>query len=181
MDHQAAHGTRRRDAVDEIVLDWERERPDLDVDPLRIFSRVKRIAKQLDAVRKKAFGETGLDPWEFDVLSALRRAGEPHRLSPKQLLAVTLVSSGTMTNRIDRLAERGLVERETDPNDGRGIFVRMTPVGRRLVDDALTRLVAAERRVLDDLDHDARDDLATSLRVLSFAMDVDPHDERLRP
>lgn len=180
MEHRTAHASPQRDAVDEIVLDWERERPDLDVDPLRIFSRVKRIAKQLDAVRKQAFGETGLELWEFDVLSALRRAGEPHRLSPKQLLAVTLVSSGTMTNRIDRLASRGLVERETDPNDGRGIIVCMTASGRRLVDDALTRLVAAERQLLDDLDPEARDDLATSLRVLSFAMDVDPHDERLR-
>lgn len=178
MDQHARNRAAQRDAVDEIVLDWERERPDLDVDPLRIFSRVKRIAKQLDAVRKKAFGETGLELWEFDVLSALRRAGAPHRLSPKQLLAVTLVSSGTMTNRIDRLAQRGLVERETDPNDGRGIFVRMTEPGRALVDDALTRLVAAERLVLSDLDPTARDDLAGSLRVLSFAMDVDTHDER---
>ena len=95
---RAAHPT---DTVDTIVRDWSRERPDLDVDPLRIFSRVKRIAKQLDALRKAAFAETGLELWEFDVLSALRRAGSPHRLSPKHLLASNLVSSGTMTNRID--------------------------------------------------------------------------------
>ena len=159
-----------RDAVDRLVLDWSRERPDLDVDPLRIFSRIKRIAKQLDAVRKLAFAETGLELWEFDVLSALRRAGAPHRLSPKQLLAFTLVSSGTMTNRLDRLAERGLVERTADPNDGRGVLVTMTPAGRNRVDDALTRLVAAERELLAELAPGERDELATSLRQLTTAM-----------
>lgn len=169
------------DAVDAIVLDWERERPDLDVDPLRIFSRVKSIAKQLDAVRKSAFAQTGLELWEFDVLAALRRAGAPHRLSPKQLLAITLVSSGTMTNRLDRLAERGLVRREADPRDGRGVLVTMTDEGRRLVDDALTRLVAAERRLLAGLDDGARDDLAITLRRLTVAMAIDQHDERVRP
>lgn len=168
------------DAVDAIVLDWQRERPDLDVDPLRIFSRVKRISKQLDAVRKTAFAATGLELWEFDVLAALRRAGAPHRLSPKQLLAITLVSSGTMTNRLDRLAERGLVSREADPRDGRGVLVTMTAAGRRLADDALTRLVAAERELLDGLDEATRDDLATTLRRLTVAMSIDQHDERVR-
>ena len=169
------------DAVDAIVLDWERERPDLDVDPLRIFSRVKRIAKQLDAVRKTAFAETGLELWEFDVLAALRRAGAPHRLSPKQLLAITLVSSGTMTNRLDRLTERGLVHRDADPRDGRGVLVTMTDAGRVLVDEALTRLVAAERALLDDLDEPTRDALAATLRRLTVAMDIDQHDERVQP
>lgn len=174
---EPADAVRRPDAVDAIVRDWERERPDLDVDPLRIFSRVKRIAKQLDAVRKSAFGATGLELWEFDVLAALRRAGAPHRLSPKQLLATTLVSSGTMTNRLDRLAERGLVRREADPRDGRGVLVTMTDAGRARVDDALTRLVAAERELLAELDHGTRDELSTSLRRLTVAMDIDEHDE----
>ncbi|PPF46895.1 MarR family transcriptional regulator [Pseudoclavibacter sp. AY1F1] len=169
---QAAHPV---DTVDTIVRDWSRERPDLDVDPLRIFSRVKRIAKQLDALRKAAFAETGLELWEFDVLSALRRAGSPHRLSPKHLLASNLVSSGTMTNRIDRLVGRGLVTREVDPNDGRGILVTMTPNGRDLVDEALTRLVAAERELLAELDIETRDDLATALRTLSLRMDDPAH------
>ncbi|WP_424465160.1 MarR family winged helix-turn-helix transcriptional regulator [Pseudoclavibacter helvolus] len=163
------------DTVDTIVRDWSRERPDLDVDPLRIFSRVKRIAKQLDALRKAAFAETGLELWEFDVLSALRRAGSPHRLSPKHLLASNLVSSGTMTNRIDRLVSRGLVTREVDPNDGRGILVTMTDNGRDLVDEALTRLVAAERELLAELDLETRDDLATALRTLSLRMDDPAH------
>ncbi|GGA61408.1 MarR family transcriptional regulator [Pseudoclavibacter endophyticus] len=169
------------DAVDAIVRDWERERPDLDVDPLRIFSRVKRIAKQLDTVRKSAFAATGLELWEFDVLAALRRAGAPHRLSPKQLLAITLVSSGTMTNRLDRLAARGLVRREADPHDGRGVLVTMTDAGRVRVDEALTRLVAAERQLLEDLDPESRDGLADSLRRLTVAMEIDEHDERVRP
>lgn len=178
--HDGPSDETTRDAVDAIVLDWERERPDLDVDPLRIFSRVKRIAKQLDAVRKAAFASTGLELWEFDVLAALRRAGAPHRLSPKQLLGITLVSSGTMTNRLDRLAERGLVRREADPRDGRGVLVTMTDAGRVRVDDALTRLVAAERELLDGLDARERDALASTLRLLTMAMDIDRHDERAR-
>ena len=114
------------DEVDRIVDDWERERPDLDFAPLQVLSRVARLSKHLDRARREAFARSELEASEFDVLSALRRAGAPYRLSPKQLLQQTLVSSGTMTNRIDRLVERGLVSRQTDPNDGRGILVEMT-------------------------------------------------------
>src|SRR5512134_596996 len=107
------------DEVDRIVDDWERERPDLDFAPLQVFSRVGRLSKLLDRARRQAFERSELESWEFDVLSALRRAGAPFRLPPKALLAQTLVSSGTMTNRIDRLVARGLVRRQTDPHDGR--------------------------------------------------------------
>ena len=117
------------DEVDRIVGDWERERPDLDFAPLQVLSRVARLSKHLDRARRQAFARSELEASEFDVLSALRRAGTPYRLSPKQLLQQTLVSSGTMTNRIDRLVERGLVTRQTDPNDGRGILVEMSPAG----------------------------------------------------
>src|SRR5438270_11712156 len=93
-----------RDEVDRLVAAWRRERPDLDVQPLEVLSRVTRLARHLDRARRTAFAEHGLEPWEFDVLSALRRAGAPYQLSPGQLLTQTLVTSGTMTNRIDRLA-----------------------------------------------------------------------------
>ena len=132
------------DEVDRIVGDWERERPDLDFAPLQVLSRVARLSKHLDRARRQAFARSELEASEFDVLSALRRAGSPYRLSPKQLLQQTLVSSGTMTNRIDRLVERGLVTRQTDPNDGRGILVEMSPAGLTRVDAAITRLVDAE-------------------------------------
>src|SRR5471032_310445 len=125
------------DEVDRIVEAWERERPDLDFAPLQVLSRVGRLARHLERARRAAFTASDLELWEFDVLSALRRAGDPYQLSPKALLQQTLVSSGTMTNLIDRLVERRLVERHTDPHDGRGVLVMLTARGRRAVDDAI--------------------------------------------
>ena len=130
------------DEVDRIVDAWHRERPDLDFAPLQVLSRVGRLSKHLDRARRAAFTASGLESWEFDVLSALRRAGNPYQLSPKALLQQTLVSSGTMTNRIDRLVERELVERRIDPNDGRGTLVTMTPAGRERVDAAIRQLLS---------------------------------------
>jgi DNA-binding MarR family transcriptional regulator len=159
------------DEVDRIVDAWLRERPDLDFAPLQVFSRVARLSKHLDRARRTAFSRSELDSWEFDVLSALRRAGAPYELSPKLLLQQTLVSSGTMTNRIDRLVERGLVTRRTDPNDGRGIFVGMTAGGRTRVDAAITRLVDAEAALLRSLPAVDQERLAALLRKLSLDFD----------
>ncbi len=159
------------DEVDRIVDDWERERPDLDFAPLQVLSRVARLAKHLDRARRQAFTRSELEASEFDVLSALRRAGAPYRLSPKQLLQQTLVSSGTMTNRIDRLVERGLVTRQTDPNDGRGILVEMSPAGLTRVDAAITRLVDAEAELLASLPAAEQKRLAGLLRKLSLGFD----------
>ena len=159
------------DEVDRIVDSWMRERPDLDFSPLQVLSRVARLSKHLDRARKTAFTRSDLDSWEFDVLSALRRAGAPYQLSPKALLQQTLVSSGTMTNRIDRLVERGLVERRTDPNDGRGILVHMTPQGLTRVDAAITRLVDAEAELLSSLSTNDQERLAGLLRRLSLGFD----------
>ena len=116
-----------QDEVDRIVGAWGTERPDLDFSPMAVLSRVDRLSHHLERARREAFRRTDIEPWEWDVLSALRRAGAPYQLSPKQLLQQTLVSSGTMTNRIDRLKQRGLVERETDPSDRRGALVTLTP------------------------------------------------------
>ncbi|WP_150308881.1 MarR family winged helix-turn-helix transcriptional regulator [Planctomonas psychrotolerans] len=148
-----------------------RERPDLDFAPLQVLSRVDRLSRHLDRARRTAFAGSDLEPPDFDVLAALRRAGAPYQLSPKALLQQTLVSSGTMTNRIDRLVTRGLVERRTDPNDGRGILVVMTDVGRTRVDGAIATLVAEERRLLDTLSRADRDRLAALLRKLSLDFD----------
>ena len=98
-----------QDEVDRLVAAWARERPDLDVRPLEVLSRVTRLARHLDRARSTAFDAHDLEVWEFDVLAALRRAGRPYVLSPGQLVAQTLVTSGTMTNRVDRLETRGLV------------------------------------------------------------------------
>jgi len=158
------------DEVDRIVDAWNRERPDLDVTPLHVLSRVGRLSKHLDRARRAAFTASDLESWEFDVLSALRRAGSPYQLSPKSLLQQTLVSSGTMTNRIDRLVTRKLVERRTDPQDGRGILVTMTASGGRAVDIALSNLITAEQGLLGDLSESQRAQLADLLRSLSLTL-----------
>ncbi len=159
------------DEVDRIVEAWTRERPDLDFAPLQVLSRVGRLARHLDRARKESFSTSELESWEFDVLSALRRAGAPYQLSPKALLQQTLVSSGTMTNRIDRLVERGLVHRRTDPDDGRGIIVMMTPKGRERVDAAISNLLGAESELLSRLAPADREKLAALLRKLSLDFD----------
>lgn len=161
-----------RDEVDRIVAAWGRERPDLDTAPLEVLSRVTRLARHLDLARRGAFARHGLETWAFDVLSALRRAGAPYRLSPGALLTQTLVTSGTMTNRIDRLVEHGLVRREPSPEDHRGVLVELTPTGLEQVDTALADLLESERRLLRDLPDEDRQTLANLLRVL-----VAPFDE----
>ncbi|CAN5469996.1 MarR family transcriptional regulator TamR [soil metagenome] len=159
------------DEVDRIVDAWSRERPDLDFSPLQVLSRVGRLARHLELARRTAFDASDLELWEFDVLAALRRAGSPYQLSPKTLLQQTLVSSGTMTNRIDRLVTRGLVERRTDPNDGRGILVVMTAVGRERVDAAIATLLQAESELLERLPKAEQERLTSLLRKLSLDFD----------
>ncbi|MBB2974884.1 DNA-binding MarR family transcriptional regulator [Microbacterium endophyticum] len=163
--------THDTDEVDRIVGAWVRQRPDLDFSPLEVLSRVDRLSRHLDRARRDAFRRSELEPWEWDVLSALRRAGEPFQMSPKSLLQQTLVSSGTMTNRIDRLVDRGLVRREADPVDGRSILVILTGNGRTRVDAAITRLVDAESVLLGALSRGDRDRLAGLLRKLSMGFD----------
>jgi DNA-binding MarR family transcriptional regulator len=160
------------DEVDRIVAAWRRERPDLDVTPLEVLSRVSRLARHLDLARGAAFAAHGLERWEFDVLAALRRAGDPYELSPGQLTAETLVSSGTMTNRIDRLERRSLVRRRPDPADGRGVIVRLQPAGRELVDTALADLLERERALLASLGPADADMLAAALRRLVTPFDA---------
>ncbi len=159
------------DEVDRIVDAWLRERPDLDFAPLQVLSRVDRLSKHLESARKRAFTRSSLQSWEFDVLAALRRAGAPYQLSTKALLQQTLVSSGTMTNRIDRLVERGFVQRLSDPADGRGVLVRMTRQGLTHVDAAITRLVDAAAGILRNLNAADRARLGMLLRKLTLGFD----------
>src|SRR3954463_12482597 len=155
-----------RDEVDELLEAWGRERDDLDLAPVAVFSRVSRLARRVERARRDAFAAHGIESWEFDVLAALRRAGSPYELSPGRLLRETLVTSGTMTNRVDRLASRGLVERLPDPHDRRGVLVRLTAAGRRTVDGALEGLLRRERDLLTGLDAADQDRLAGLLRSL---------------
>lgn len=162
---------RAEDEVDRIVADWARERPDLDVGPLEVLSRVTRLSRHLDLARRSAFAAHDLELWEFDVLAALRRAGSPYELSPGRLVDRNLVTSGTMTNRVDRLATRHLVQRRPDPADRRGVLVRLTSAGRRAVDAALEDLLAREHQLLQALDDPERAELAGLLRVLLAQFD----------
>jgi DNA-binding MarR family transcriptional regulator len=157
------------DEVDTIVRAWRRERPDLDVEPLQVLSRVARLAAVLDERRAGAFVEHGLQAHEFDVLSVLRRSGEPFELTAGELAARTHVTSGTMTSRLDRLGSRKFVTRHPDPSDGRLVQVRLTPMGRERVDAAFVALLDRERELLTTLAETDRDELATALRTLLLA------------
>jgi DNA-binding MarR family transcriptional regulator len=161
-----------RDEVDDLVAAWRAERPDLDVEPLQVLSRVTRLARHLDRARRAAFASHGLELWEFDVLSALRRQGPPYQLSPGALLRTTLVTSGTMTNRIDRLEEAGLVSRSPDPQDKRGVLVTLTAQGRARVDSALADLLAGEQALLAPVPAEVRLTLAGLLRTLLAPLDA---------
>ncbi|WP_182525802.1 MarR family winged helix-turn-helix transcriptional regulator [Nocardioides dongkuii] len=155
-----------RDEVDELVEAWARERADLDLAPVSVFSRISRLGRHVDLARRAAFTAHGIESWEFDVLAALRRAGSPYELSPGRLLRETLVTSGTMTNRVDRLAARGFVERSPDPDDRRGVIVRLTTEGKTAVDGAFEALLDAERELLAGLPAPEREQLAGLLRTL---------------
>lgn len=160
------------DEVDRLIEAWQRERPDVDVAPMGVLSRVSRLARHLDLARRQAFADQELESWEFDVLSALRRAGAPYQLSPGRLLRETLVTSGTMTNRVDRLAARDLVQRLPDPSDRRGVQVRLSPEGRDRVDAALDSLLRRERELLSGLSASDSRRLAALLRTLVTPFDA---------
>jgi DNA-binding MarR family transcriptional regulator len=161
-----------RDEVDDLVAAWRAQRPDLDVEPMQVLSRISRLARHLDIARRGAFADHGLESWEFDVLSALRRQGPPFQLTPGALLRATLVTSGTMTNRVDRLAIAGLVRREPDPSDKRGVLVTLTDQGREQVDAALADLLRRERMLLAGLDSGQRRHLADLMRILLAPFDA---------
>ncbi len=160
-----------RDEVDDLVAAWRHQRPDLDVAPLQVLSRVSRLARHLDIARRSAFAAHGLESWEFDVLSALRRAGPPFQLTPGALLRATLVTSGTMTNRVDRLAAAGLVTREPDPRDRRGVLVTLSERGKDVVDASFTDLLDREQALLARLGPEQRHVLAGLLRTLLVPFD----------
>ena len=160
-----------RDEVDRLIAAWKRERPDLDLSPFSVLSRITRIARHLDIARRDAFGE--LENWGFDVLAALRRAGAPHQLSPGLLMQEMMVTSGTMTNLLDRLEELQLITREQDPADGRGSLVTLTKSGMRAVDAALESLLENERELLRTLSVKDRDVVAELLSKLVTELDGD--------
>ncbi|MDR6755365.1 DNA-binding MarR family transcriptional regulator [Mycoplana sp. BE70] len=135
------------DHVDRILAQWNRERPDLDVGPMGVLGRFGRVRAHLSREIERVLAEHGLSGASFDVLATLRRSGAPYRLSPGDLLATAMVTSGTMTNRIDQLEKAGLVERVQNPQDGRSVLISLTSRGLALVDEAVTAHVENQHRL----------------------------------
>ncbi|MBE9063798.1 MarR family winged helix-turn-helix transcriptional regulator [cf. Phormidesmis sp. LEGE 11477] len=159
-----------KDPVDTILAQWAKERPDLDVSPMGLIGRTTRLAHHFRKAIGATFAEFGLQLGEFDVLATLRRSGAPYQLSPTELFKSMMVSSGTMTNRIDRLENADLVERVPDERDRRGTLIRLTNKGFDLIDAAVTAHVANEHRILNSLDDTDKEVLSNLLRklLLSF-------------
>lgn len=166
-----------QDHVDEVLHQWEDQRPDLDLSPLGIFSRVIRLSKLFEKNVKAVLAPLGLDSWSFDVLSTLRRQGEPYGLSPTELRRAALLTSGAMTNRIDRLEQRGLVERHANPDDRRAIEVRLTPRGVELIDRAVVARLRLAERLASRLDAGDQLELSRLLRELLVATPTGTADE----
>jgi DNA-binding MarR family transcriptional regulator len=154
------------DHVDLVLAQWASERPDLDVSPMGVIGRLLRLSRALDAELDRTFRQHGLDRAAFDVLATLRRAGTPNRLTPTELMRASMVTSGAITQRLDRLESRGLVERSRSEHDGRVVHVTLTDVGHALIDRALPDHLANEDRLLAVLTNPQRKALTDSLRRL---------------
>ena len=162
------------DHIDAILAQWRRERPDLDVRALGVLGRLFRVAQLADARLSEGLGGYGLQPGWFDLLAALRRAGRPYELNPSELMRTTMLSSGGMTKRLDRMTDAGLVERRSDPKDRRGTLVGLTAKGRAIVDGALATHLDNEERMLRSLSATDRRALDGLLRALLADLDARP-------
>ena len=151
------------DKVDKIIQQWNTQRPDLDVSSMALIGRVKRVSEHLTKEMTKTFAHYQLNFASFDVLATLRRSGEPYALSPNDLLQTMMVTSGTMTNRIDQLVKVGLVERIANPNDGRSFIIALTSSGFNLIDEAVTAHVATQKKLTSRLTDSERQSLISLL------------------
>lgn len=155
-----------RDHVDRILEQWRTERPDIDATPMGVIGRITRASRLLERNLSKHFAGHDLQLWEFDILATLRRTGPPYRLTAGALVDSSMVTSGAITNRIDRLTAKGLVTRETDPASRRSVLITLTDSGRRLVDDVVDDHVDLETALLTTLSPDEQEHLAALLRKL---------------
>ncbi|ORM61953.1 MarR family transcriptional regulator [Pantoea rodasii] len=140
-----------KDAVDVILEQWQRERPDLDSSPMGPLGRLKRCAALLEQRLESTFSESELCMWEFDMLATLRRAGAPYSLSPTELFSTLMVTSGTMTHRLKRLESRGLINRMVNLNDARSMLVQLSGDGLALIDRAVEKHIENEKQILSGL------------------------------
>ncbi|MDT3381220.1 MarR family transcriptional regulator [Labrys neptuniae] len=159
------------DRADTAVEQWARERPDLPSLPMAVFGRLSDASERvLRDHMNPLFATAGLQPGEFDVLATLRRSGEPYMLSPTRLYEAAMISSGGMTNRLDRLERAGLIERRPDPNDRRGKLIALTEAGKIVIDETIARHVANEQRLLSVLTQAEQETLDSLLRKLITAL-----------
>ena len=161
------------DKIDKILAQWKQERPDLEVAPMGTIGRIKRLNLHLLRHMEKAWSAHGLNAASFDVLATLRRAGYPYALSPGDLIASTMVTSGTMTHRIDQLEKAGLVERVKNPDDGRGSLISLSRQGRRLIDEAITAHVETQGKLVAALTDEQRSQLDALLSQFLKAFEGD--------
>lgn len=158
------------DQVDRILAQWAAQRPDLDVSPMAVLGRLKRLARLVEGEQRRTFAAHGLDAAAFDVLATLRRSDPPHLLTPAELMRSAMVTSGAISQRLERLEERGLVSRRPSTTDGRVVNVALTAAGRELIDRALPDHLATEQRLLAALDGGERAGLAQTLRAVLLAL-----------
>lgn len=154
------------DPLDRITAQWNEVRPDLDTVPMAIFGRIYRIARAVGDRMEKEYGRFGISRGEFDVLATLRRAGEPHTLSPRELSSTLLLTTGGMTGRLDKLERAGLVERSPDPHDRRGLRVTLTERGLTLLHEAVGAGLAVQKAALGAMDDEQAAQLSGLLRQL---------------
>jgi DNA-binding MarR family transcriptional regulator len=164
----------RPDHVDRVVEQWGAERPELDASPIRIVGRVSRLSRSIDRQLKTVFDRHQIEAWEYDVMAALRRSGPPYELTAGELLAALMITSGAVTNRIDRMEARGLVRRVKAPHDGRIVRVQLTAAGRAVIDGATPAHLDNEREILRYLSPAETLQLERLLRKVQRGLDDAP-------
>ncbi|MFD3870745.1 MarR family winged helix-turn-helix transcriptional regulator [Streptomyces sp. NPDC058623] len=155
-----------KDAVDAIAAQWYAVRPDLDTAPMAVFGRMYRITKAMGDAMERTYNRYGISRGEFDVVATLRRSGAPYTLSPRQLSATLMLTTGGMTGRLDKLEKAGLLGRSPDPHDRRGLQVTISDRGLALIDEAVTAGLEVQRAALAGLDGDEVEQLIGLLRKL---------------
>ena len=164
---------RVKDGVDEILEQWRRERPDLDPSPIGVIGRISRLARELEQRLEPVYREHGLEPGWHDVLATLRRTGPPYRLRASDFTGALMLTSSGTTKRLDKLERAGLIAREADPDDRRGVLIRLTPTGLELIDRLTAAHLENERRILAVLSEAEQRRLADLLRKLQLGLPAD--------
>ncbi|HXS62191.1 MAG TPA: MarR family transcriptional regulator [Streptosporangiaceae bacterium] len=158
------------DGVDEILRQWQRERPDLDTSPIGVIGRISRLAREIEDRLEPVYAACGLEPGWYDVLATLRRSGPPYQLRPTDFASALMLTTSGTTKRLDRLEAAGHITRQPDPGDRRGVLIALTSSGRELIDNATARHMANEHRILGGLSETDRHQLADLLRKLTNAL-----------